>query len=120
MVKDDIMTMGQKVTMCLSPLGRLRMEAMRQPDLDNFKCSECGGDLMPYEYMVCMVCSVIKLGNTFVEAIAPVVDALAALSTTLELIDAPNEKQVARQRSRDDLSAKRKSQRRGGSDYRRQ
>ena len=56
--------------------------------------------------------AMVEIGTALLDITAPIIDALA------EPASLPDQKQIARQRSRDDLKAKRNQSRRGGNMYR--
>ena len=82
-------------------------------------CDKCGNKYIDFEGE-CAACKFSAISAAFSdfgialgEGLRPLVESIGALAKNF-----PDEKQIARLRSRDDLQAKRKQSRRGGSMYR--
>lgn len=73
--------------------------------INNGKCFNCGMREIMFKFGLVMA----ELGLAINEMVPKLIRIMDAI---------PDEKQIARQRSRDDLNTKRKQMRRGGSQYR--
>ena len=103
-------------------LGMAIITTKYTKDNTNSNCPKCGNEYIGFEGE-CAACKFAGIGSAFsvfVETLVPAINKITDVFNSMGFLNIPTEKELARQRSRDDLKSKRKSNRRGGLNYRKQ